>query len=169
MEEIKKIAKVLYNKIRNENIKYVEELAYHNQEYRSHVLEEYAISTLDIEKAIENKEDLNQIYTYSLQNYINVDLNAFFSFVTMVRSMGLNSFVDDILKKSNFDMEMQFSWIPNVLECFTYEEGLQIKRAFLTVMTNFTDIFSLSNETIDQFYSTIMSSLEESAKKTLHF
>ncbi len=170
MEEIKKIAEVLYNKMRNENIKYVEELAHLNLEYQSHVLEEYAISKLDIEKAIENKEDLNQIYTYSLQNYINVDMNAFFSYVSMVRNnIGLNAFVDDILKTSTLDMERNFSWIPNVLECFTYEEGLNIKRAFLIVMTNFTDIVSLNNSTIDQLYCTIMNSLEESAKKTLHF
>ncbi len=171
MEE-EKVAEIIYNKIRNENIKYVEELVYQNpqyletKEYMSYVLSDYDICVLDILKAIQNNEDLNQIYTYSLNHYLKTDINAFLSYVLMVREIGLKAITDYILhSKSGED----FSWISVVLECFTYEEGLEIKKAFLKVMTNFIDLSSLHNSIIDHFFNTIMASLEENEKKALHF
>lgn len=141
--EIKKIANILYTKI--------------NKELKDQKID---LIPLDIEKAIFYHEDLNQI----LNIPISFDFNDFYHYICIVRIIGLKNYSKYILETT--DVDVLIKWLPQVLECFTYIEGLELKRAFLKVMTNFTDLNVLENQEIDRFFCIVSEDLKKQRVKS---
>lgn len=148
-EELNKIAKVLYNKIYNENIKVYTELAKEGQEYYSYALEENRITIPMIEHAIMYNEDLNQLNDAPMQNYITTDLNAFFTKILVIREINLEYYVSVILE---CDIDAFIFVIKDILECFTEEESMPIKKAFLKRMLNGYDVEAINEENINSLF-----------------
>lgn len=153
MEELTRIAKILQNKIYNANIFLYEQLARENKAYFDSVLQEDDITILELKQAIEQKKDLNFIHNVDMKKYTNIDLNHFLSKVIIIREQGIEYYIEAIKKDANF---YRFDWYNTILECLTYEEGLEIKKACLEKWLNFSISEVMTNATIDKLFSTIV-------------
>lgn len=145
-QELGAIAQVMHRKIYSENIRIYTQLAYEGQEYYSHALEEKRITISDIEQAITFHEDLNQIHDLSIQNYLTTDLNAFLLKILAVRENTVQSYTDIITKEPT---DLFICGLESILECFTEEESLPIKKAFLKRTLNGYDVEAMEQDAID--------------------
>lgn len=160
-QETNTIAQVIYNKIYNENIKVYEQAAYEQEgnDFYKKILPTNAITILDIKKAIEDREDLNQINGLDMKNYVNMDLGSFFSKVTIIRGIDTLTYERFIMESSIDSMAL---WLRHILECFTEEEQIGIKKNFLKRILNFDVTDLMTNERIDNFFWKIYFEIFES-------
>ncbi len=159
---------IVYNKIYNENIKTYEQLAYEGKEYLDRVLETNAILETDIEKAIEANSDLNRLNNLDMKKYTQTDLNGFLKQVLLVRQYEIKDYVFRILKD---DQNLFLDWIPFVLDCLTYKEGIEIKKAFLRKLFRIP-VSIVEDDKIDAVFCENFLFLlmeKEFDKKALHF
>lgn len=146
--EMKKISLVLYNKI--------------CKELKNKKLD---ITPFDIEKALLYHEDLSQIYTVSLKEQFSIDLNDFYRLVCVVRIMGMDSYIACIENTLEDDIESLIKWLPQIMECFTDLESLELKKVFLKRVTHYQDLNCLDNQEINRFFWSIINDLEKNSKK----
>ncbi len=147
--ETRRIAEVIYNKIYNGNIFTYEQCALNGETYHDKILNAHIISMLDIERAIDYSEDLNQIYDIEISKYLPTNLNEFLTRVTFIREYGIDSYITEI---ENGAIGMIPYWLPLIIECFTYEEGLKLKKAFVKRMVGFIDTDFMSSLHIDNLF-----------------
>lgn len=159
-KELQNIAQVIHNMIYNKNIATYEKL---NRE--DLVLNSFEISVLDIVMAIYNNEDLNNINGINIKNFIQSDLNKFLTFVAFIREYSIESYISVIRNAEEDQIDIFPFWIPKILECFTYEEGIAIKKEFLKKITHFSGIDELENKNIDDFYFSEMENLHNTLEK----
>lgn len=161
-DKVKEIAQVLRNKIYNENIRFYEQLAYEGQKYDGHVLtKDIAIS--DIEKAITNKEDLNKINGLPMNEYINIDLNAFLTRVVIIREHTAQSYAE-VIAINPVEFSICFEAI---MECFTEKEKNYMKRIFLKRMLNFENIVFMEDNFVDDLFYSIFNELKREENEIL--
>lgn len=157
--ELKKTAEVIRNKIYNENIMVNEQLALECGQHKEKLLEanEQNISISDIEAVMQENKNLNWICGIDITKYINTDLNIFLSWLKKIRNMGLDTIINHT---KTFDIFYVALWVNNILEAFTYEEGLEIKKAFLKRILNSIEIDNLEPKEIDGFFYAILIELK---------
>ncbi len=161
--ELKKIAQVLHNKIYNENSRFYEQLAYLEQEYISHVLLENDVSLHNIVMSIQLREDLNSINGLDMKNYLDIDLNAFLMKVIAIRKFERQSYAEMIEKQS---LDLFMGWLEPVLDCFTEEESIPIKRAFIKRLLNYSDIDSMDIASINNLFFTLYKAIKIQIEKS---
>lgn len=156
-EEIKKLAQILHREIYNANIRVYEKAAYEGIEYYSKILNEIDYSVLDIERAIFYGEDLNHLNDQEMEEYINIDLNKFLKRIVYIRENGVQYYIHVIETE---DIEVYVFGLEQILECFTDEEGLLIKKAFLKRMLNFCDIEQMEMSVINNLFFMILNEIK---------
>lgn len=161
--ELDNIAQVVYNKIHNANIIYYEEIALMGEDYTEKVLP-IDISIYDIKQAILEQKNLNHLNNLPMENYLNLDLNAFFSRVCMIRKTKIFEYIKVI---ENTNREEIGLWLPAIMECFTIEEQRQLKIAFVKKMTNYINVESMLDSEMDAIFLYLLNNLIEQSKGRL--
>lgn len=167
--QINEIARVIHNKIYNTNIFLCEKLALKEESNPNPILNFQDISVLDIKRAIEYGEDLNQINGLNIKDYICMDLNVFLSHVIKIRENDIKSYAEIIKNASDEDIELFPHWIPTILDYFTYEESLELKRTFVKRMINYSDIDLIANDHIENIFFDILKGLDNIQEESTTF
>lgn len=148
-EELKKISSIIHNKIYNSNIIFYESIAINGEDFSDKVLDLDAISENDIKNSITNNKDLNVIKGINLQDYTGININEFYKHAEMIRSKGLNSYLDYIRKE---DTHNCIELLTNIMEYFTEDEVLLLKDTFIRRTIDSRSINMLSKDRIEHLF-----------------